>query len=254
MSKLMLAAAAAAALAACASQPERKVVVSAPPTVRTEPVVQAPPPAPVVMPQPTVVVPQPQVTKKVTTTTVQTDDTAAREAQARAAEAERQAADAEARASDAERRAQEEAQARQEAERRASDIEREIAAITEVQRTDRGLVVTLSGDVLFEFDRAALLPTAQDKLSRLAAALAKTDLKASIEGHTDAVGADAYNLQLSTRRAEAVRDQLVAHGVAAERLKVVGAGETRPIASNASSEGRAMNRRVEIIIETPPAQ
>jgi outer membrane protein OmpA-like peptidoglycan-associated protein len=239
-------------VAACA-QPQRKVTVTpAPPTVRT--IATAPPPAPP-PPRTTVIVPPaPQVT-------VVQDEAARREAEAakaRAAEAERlrreeadRATAAEARASDAEQARQAEAAAREEAERRAGDFEREIAAITAVQRTERGLVATFSGDVLFEFDRTALLPQAQTKLGQLAAVLSRSDRRATIEGHTDGVGTDAYNQDLSQRRAVAVRDHLVAHGVAADRLQVVGRGESSPVAANATPEGRAMNRRVEIIIDEP---
>jgi outer membrane protein OmpA-like peptidoglycan-associated protein len=163
-----------------------------------------------------------------------------------AAQAEHSAAEV----ADAEQRARDEAAAREAAERRAGDIERQIAAITEVQRTERGLVVTLSGDVLFEFDRATLLPAAELKLRQLADTLKRASLGLTVEGHTDAIGSDAYNQDLSTRRAVAVRDYLLAQGVPADRLKVAGFGEGRPIATNTTDEGRAMNRRVEIIIET----
>jgi outer membrane protein OmpA-like peptidoglycan-associated protein len=231
---------AAGVMAACTSQPQRKITVTTPPPRVTSVAVQPapqPPPATVVVP----------TTR--TVTVVEKDENARREAaaaQARAAEAERQ------RQAEAERAAAAEARAT-EAERRAGDFEREIASITEVQRTDRGLVVTLSGDVLFEFDRVALLPPAQTKLSQLAAALQRTDAGVTIEGHTDSVGTDGYNRDLSHRRAQAVRDHLVAHGVPAERITVAGHGESRPLAENASAEGRAMNRRVEIVIATDQA-
>jgi outer membrane protein OmpA-like peptidoglycan-associated protein len=178
-----------------------------------------------------VTAPQPQPTTQVTVT----DDAGRRAAEARArdAERERDAAEEKARA----------------AEQRNADLERNLALIAEVHETERGLVVTLSGDVLFEFDRDQLLPPAIIKLGKLADALNKTDLKVAIEGHTDGVGTDGYNQELSYRRARSVRDFLASRGVAAERLEVAGFGKSRPIATNATNEGRAMNRRVEIIIE-----
>jgi outer membrane protein OmpA-like peptidoglycan-associated protein len=175
----------------------------------------------------------------------------AAEAEARARSAEQEAATKSQALTEAEQQAAAEAAARQDAERRAGDVEREIAAITEVQRTERGLVVTLSGDVLFEFDRAEILPPAQEKLRALAATLSRAELGATIEGHTDAVGPASYNQDLSRRRAAAVRDYLVENGVPTEKLQVAGHGEARPVTANASAEGRAMNRRVEIVIDAP---
>jgi outer membrane protein OmpA-like peptidoglycan-associated protein len=72
--------------------------------------------------------------------------------------------------------------------------------------------------------------------------------KVRVEGHTDSKGSDAYNIKLSQRRANAVRDYLIAHGVEADRLVAVGYGETRPVADNGTAEGRARNRRVEFTI------
>ncbi len=71
----------------------------------------------------------------------------------------------------------------------------------------------------------------------------------TVEGHTDSQGQKAYNVELGQKRAQAVREQLVARGVAADRIKAVGIGPDRPIADNTSAEGRANNRRVEIIVE-----
>jgi OOP family OmpA-OmpF porin len=71
----------------------------------------------------------------------------------------------------------------------------------------------------------------------------------AIEGHTDWIGTDAYNQGLSERRANAVMNYLVDHGVAASRLSTTGYGESRPIASNQTREGRALNRRVELLVQ-----
>jgi outer membrane protein OmpA-like peptidoglycan-associated protein len=124
----------------------------------------------------------------------------------------------------------------------------------EAQQTERGLLVTL-GDVLFAFNKAELSPQAAPRLDKLASFLAQfPDRKMLIEGYTDSVGSDAYNLELSSRRAAAVRDALVARGVAANRIAARGYGKVYPVADNASPEGRAMNRRVEIVIADDKGQ
>jgi outer membrane protein OmpA-like peptidoglycan-associated protein len=113
------------------------------------------------------------------------------------------------------------------------------------------MVITLSGSVLFETNKAALLPAATTKLNDVADALTKgnPDANITIEGHTDSQGARDHNMQLGQQRAESVKSQLVARGVAPDRIKAVGVGPDRPIADNKSPEGRANNRRVEIIVE-----
>lgn len=118
----------------------------------------------------------------------------------------------------------------------------------EAQQTERGLLVTL-GDVLFAFNSDRLLPTAGPRLDKLARFLADhPDRLLRVEGYTDGVGSDAYNLNLSQRRAAAVQQALVQRGVAAQRITTAGYGKAHPVASNASAEGRALNRRVEVII------
>lgn len=102
--------------------------------------------------------------------------------------------------------------------------------------------------VNFDNDQASLRPEAIAVLDRAAETL-KTwgDVKVEVAGHTDAMASSAYNLGLSQRRAEAVRDYLIGKGVAAERLSAKGYGEAMPVADNASADGRARNRRVELI-------
>ena len=118
----------------------------------------------------------------------------------------------------------------------------------EAQQTERGLLVTL-GDVLFAFNKAELSAQAAPRLDKLASFLKQfPDRKLLIEGYTDSVGSDSYNQDLSERRAQSVRDALVQRGVDTSRITARGYGKAHPVADNASPEGRAMNRRVEIVI------
>jgi len=100
-------------------------------------------------------------------------------------------------------------------------------------------------NVFFEHDSATLNADSFTDLDALAAILKKVPtMTGMIEGHTDSTGTDAYNLKLSDRRAKAVLDYLVEHGVPSERLQFKGYGETQPVADNKTAEGRAQNRRV----------
>lgn len=119
-----------------------------------------------------------------------------------------------------------------------------------VQRTERGLVIFIP-DVLFDFDSADLT---DDARRRVAAAGGSIDRLSggrpiSVEGHADAKGSDEYNVRLSLRRAETVRAELENGGLDAERMRVIGHGESQPVADNATEQGRQQNRRVEIVIE-----
>ncbi|MEN2474715.1 OmpA family protein [Burkholderia sp. GS2Y] len=110
--------------------------------------------------------------------------------------------------------------------------------------------VNLSGDALFATDHATLAPTARESLDRLLSEHADhTYSKVTITGFTDSVGSDDYNLALSQRRAEAVAAYLKAHGLKADSMTVTGRGKADPVASNATAEGRASNRRVEITLQ-----
>jgi outer membrane protein OmpA-like peptidoglycan-associated protein len=116
------------------------------------------------------------------------------------------------------------------------------------KQTDRGLVLTL-GDVLFDTGRASLNPGAAMKLDRLAAFLNDhPDRRVQIEGFTDSVGGDAYNQDLSERRAEAVKAALAMRGIDPSRISTEGYGKAFPVASNSDSGGRQLNRRVEVVI------
>lgn len=130
------------------------------------------------------------------------------------------------------------------------DLKAQIAALN-ARETERGLVVTL-GDLLFETDRAELKGGAASNLGTLAAFLNRyPDRTVIIEGHTDSVGTDDYNVDLSQRRADSVRTYLMSQGVAASRLSASGKGEGSPVASNGNATGRQMNRRVEVVIANP---
>lgn len=146
--------------------------------------------------------------------------------------------------------------AREAAEKKAAQALADLQKIASVKQEQRGTVITLSGSVLFPSGKATLLPAAIVKLNEVADALIKgnPDANITIEGHTDSQGTDEYNLDLSKRRADAVKDQIVARGVAADRVKTVGVGEARPIADNKTAEGRANNRRVEIVIHPAAEQ
>ncbi|WP_312920615.1 OmpA family protein [Stutzerimonas nitrititolerans] len=109
-------------------------------------------------------------------------------------------------------------------------------------------------DVKFDFDRAEVKSGSYDDIRNLADFMKEYGQTSTVvEGHTDSVGTDAYNQRLSERRANAVRDVLVnQHGLDSNRIQAVGYGESRPVADNATEEGRAINRRVEAEVEARP--
>ena len=133
------------------------------------------------------------------------------------------------------------------AQERVRQLEAQLRDI-EGKHTERGLLVTL-GDVLFAFNKSELTPQAGPRLDKLASFLKQfPQRKLLVEGYTDAVGTDAYNLELSERRAEAIREALVARGVDTTRVVTKGYGKAFPVADNANVDGRAVNRRVEVVI------
>jgi len=121
----------------------------------------------------------------------------------------------------------------------------------EVVRTEEGinLILDEKSNVTFEYNKSSLTPTAKENLNKLIEVFKEfPDTNLLIVGYTDNVGSQAYNLPLSEQRAKSVKDYLIQHGIAASRLTSVGRGMEEPIASNATPEGRAANRRVEIAI------
>ncbi|MGR3493726.1 OmpA family protein [Citreimonas sp.] len=133
---------------------------------------------------------------------------------------------------------------RQEAELRA-----QLGNNTAIRNTGERLIVTMPQDILFATDSAQLQPRLIGDLRTVADSLRQyPDTSVQVIGHTDNTGSASYNLDLSQRRASAVSSVLVSEGVSSARIRTIGRGEDQPIASNLTPEGRAQNRRVEIVI------
>jgi len=121
-------------------------------------------------------------------------------------------------------------------------------AILQTRDTARGLIVNMS-DVLFDTGKYSLRPMAREKLAKVAGIVSgHPGLRLDVEGHTDSVGGDDYNQQLSEHRGEAVREYLTQQGMAASSVTSKGFGKTQPVASNDTADGRQQNRRVELVI------
>lgn len=164
-------------------------------------------------------------------------------AQAQAATAQNQVATAQSQAATAQNQAAA-------SDAYAASLSRQLVVL-DALKTERGMVITL-GDVLFEFNRADVKPTSRARMSQLADFMMQyPDRRVSIEGHTDNIGTPAYNTELSQRRAEAVKSQLVGMGIAGDRISTVGYGKNFPVASNDTDTNRAINRRVEVVISEP---
>ncbi|MES9837520.1 MAG: OmpA family protein [Candidatus Thiodiazotropha sp.] len=130
---------------------------------------------------------------------------------------------------------------------KAETLRQELAEL-QAMKTERGIVLTL-GDVLFSTGKTDLLPGAKSTIKKLASFLAEyPDKTVLVEGHTDNVGTDAFNQDLSERRAISVKNALMQAGVDGSRIDTMGLGESQPITDNSTSAGRLKNRRVEIVI------
>jgi outer membrane protein OmpA-like peptidoglycan-associated protein len=139
------------------------------------------------------------------------------------------------------------AQQRDVAAQQAANLQAELDQLKATQ-TARGIVLTL-GDVLFDSGKSELKPGAARKLDQLAQFLSDhPDRRVEIDGFTDSVGTDAYNESLSQNRADSVRSALLARGIDGTRITTQGYGKEFPVASNADSGGRQLNRRVEVVI------
>lgn len=135
-------------------------------------------------------------------------------------------------------------------DRQAADLQQQIDAL-QAKVTDRGLVVTL-GDVLFTTGKADLRAGTSTHLDKLVSFLNHYPLRTvRIEGFTDSVGSEAYNQDLSLRRADSVRAYLARQGIDGSRLSSAGRGESDPVGDNGSANGRQQNRRVEVVISNP---
>src|SRR5688572_10265752 len=172
-------------------------------------------------------------------------DRARADAESARAQADAARRDAEAQAANARQLT---AQAEQEKAQLRDQLRQQLNVILETRETARGLIVNLS-DVLFDTARHELKPGAREKLARVSGILsAHPGLKMEIEGHTDSVGTDEYNLRLSERRAESVRSYLVSQNIAPAMVTSIGFGESKPVATNDTAAGRQQNRRVELIV------
>lgn len=136
------------------------------------------------------------------------------------------------------------------AEKRASDAQKALAKLGAVKNEPRGMVITISGSLLFASNQTALLPSAKAKLKEIIDVLLTTkERHLIVEGHTDSQGSNNYNMDLSQRRADAVRDYIIEKGYEGDLIVATGLGETTPVGNNSSPEGRANNRRVEIVVK-----
>ncbi|MCU1335095.1 MAG: OmpA/MotB domain protein [Bryobacterales bacterium] len=166
-------------------------------------------------------------------------------ARAAAADADRLRADADRLREDAERQ-------RQKAEEEQAQVRQQLLtqfnAILQTRDTTRGLIVNMS-DVLFDTGQYTLKPGAREKLARVAGIiLGHPGLKIAVEGHTDSVGGDQYNLKLSENRANTVRAYLISQSIDPAVVTATGFGKTNPVADNSTAAGRQMNRRVEMVV------
>jgi outer membrane protein OmpA-like peptidoglycan-associated protein len=133
-------------------------------------------------------------------------------------------------------------------EARARMLEAELDDV-KARQTERGYVVTLAADVLFDVGEADLKPGAERAMTKLAEFLsANPGRDISVEGFTDSTGADTFNQALSERRAQAVANALMARGISASRIETRGYGEAYPVATNDTPAGRQLNRRVEVVL------
>jgi outer membrane protein OmpA-like peptidoglycan-associated protein len=128
----------------------------------------------------------------------------------------------------------------------------ELSKVADTQRTANGILVNLKNDLLFETNSSVLTASAIQQLNDLADVLVKyPDDRIVVSGYTDSIGSATYNRALSERRAAAVQNVLSARGVTPVQMIVQGLGESSPIASNSTVQGRAQNRRVELHIDVP---
>jgi outer membrane protein OmpA-like peptidoglycan-associated protein len=165
------------------------------------------------------------------------------------AEQRAQAEEAARKAREAQQQAEQSAQqASQQAEQARERLRQQLNQVLATTETARGLIVNMS-DVLFDFNKYTLKPEAREKLAKVSGILlAYPNLKLQVEGYTDNIGSDEYNQKLSEERAGGVRDYLVSESVADANVTARGYGKSDPVADNSTNEGRAQNRRVELVV------
>lgn len=133
-------------------------------------------------------------------------------------------------------------------DKQAEELDQDLAG-AKIERVGEGIKITFDSGILFDFDEATLRPASEAELTKLAVILNKyPDTNILLEGHTDAMGSDEYNLNLSRLRAQSVSAFLSSQAVTATRLTIMGYGESQPIATNDTEEGRQLNRRVEVAV------
>jgi outer membrane protein OmpA-like peptidoglycan-associated protein len=177
---------------------------------------------------------------------------AAEQEAAQRAKADAARAEAEAQAEKARQAQQQAEQAAQQAAQQANDarerLRNQLNQVLQTTETARGLIVNMS-DVLFDFNKYTLKSEAREKLAKVSGILlAYPDLKVQVEGYTDNIGSDEYNQKLSEQRADGVREYLVAQSVSDSNVTAKGFGMADPVADNTTNQGRAKNRRVELVV------
>jgi outer membrane protein OmpA-like peptidoglycan-associated protein len=139
-------------------------------------------------------------------------------------------------------------QAEKEKQEMRARLLQQLNSVLSTRDTARGLIANMS-DVLFKSGSFELLPGARERLAKVSGiVLAYQGLRLAVEGHTDSIGGDEYNLRLSEQRAGAVRDYLVQQGIGSDAITASGFGKSEPVASNDTPEGRQQNRRVELVV------
>ncbi len=188
------------------------------------------------------------------------DRAVAQQEAAQAAQDAAQAAQEKAQALAQQQAAQAEADRARQAAQQAEDekaqlrerLRQQLNLVLETRETARGLIVNIS-DVLFDFNKYTLKPGAREKMAKVAGILlAYPGLQIQVEGHTDSIGSEEYNLKLSRQRADSVHDYLVSQGVPSETVSALGLGKADPVASNDTATGRQQNRRVELVVSGEP--
>jgi len=172
----------------------------------------------------------------------------AQQAQLEAERAQAAKAQADAAAAEARARAAEASKSAENANAVREKLRGQLNSVLATSETARGLIVNMS-DVLFDTGKYSLKPDTKISLAKVSGILqAYPGLKLQVEGYTDSVGSDQMNQKLSENRADAVRDFLLSQGVQQDNITATGYGKTNPIADNATSKGRAQNRRVQLVV------